>query len=128
VAKPELEFFRPDALPWQPAAGSATAGAGGPGVHEKILSRDPATGDVTRLLRFDAGVETTETIAHDFWEEVWILDGELVDLGKQQTFGAGMYACRPPGMPHGPYRTPGGCTMLELRYGRARPATPGSGA
>jgi hypothetical protein len=120
MPKPEHEFFRPDALPWQPVAGSAVGGAGGPGVSEKILSRDPDTGDVTRLLRFDAGVETHETITHDFWEEVWILEGEIVDLGKQQTFSTGMYACRPPGMVHGPYRVARGCTMFELRYGRAR--------
>jgi hypothetical protein len=72
------------------------------------------------MLRFDPGVETAETIAHDFWEEVFILDGELIDLGKRQTFRAGMYACRPPGMVHGPYRTPTGCTTLEIRYGKTR--------
>jgi hypothetical protein len=119
MPKPEREFFRPDHLPWEAVAASPTGGAGGPGVRQKILSRDDATGDVTRLLRFDAGVETAETISHDFWEEVWILEGELVDLGKQQTFTAGMYACRPPGMPHGPYRVPRGCLTLEIRYGKA---------
>jgi len=116
MPKPEHEFFRPDALPWQPVSGSATGGAGGPGVHEKILARDPDTGDVTRLLRFAAGVESSETITHDFWEEVWILEGELIDLGKRQTFTAGMYACRPPGMVHGPYRVPRGCLTFEIRY------------
>jgi hypothetical protein len=75
---------------------------------------------VTRLLRFEAGVETRETITHDFWEEVWILEGELRDVGKQQTFGAGMYACRPPGMVHGPYRVEHGCLTLEFRYGKGR--------
>jgi hypothetical protein len=120
MPKPELEFFRPDHLPWEAVTGSATAGAGGPGVRQKILSRDPDSGDVTRLLRFDAGVETTETIAHEFWEEVFILAGELIDLGKGQTFKEGMYACRPPGMMHGPYRVPGGCTLLEIRYGNVR--------
>lgn len=123
MPKPELEFFRPDHLPWEAVAASPTSGAGGPGIRQKILSRDEATGDVTRLLRFDAGVETTETISHDFWEEVWILDGELIDLGKRQTFTAGMYACRPPGMLHGPYRVPRGCMTLEIRYGK-----PGGGA
>jgi hypothetical protein len=29
-----------------------------------------------------------------------------------------MYACRPPGMVHGPYRVPRGCMMLEMRYHR----------
>lgn len=116
MSKPELEFFAPDDLPWRPVTGSPTAGVGGPGVQEKVLSRDPETGDVTRLLRFEAGVETTEAIRHDFWEEVWILEGELHDLGKRETFRAGMYACRPPGMLHGPYRVPRGCLTLEIRY------------
>jgi len=84
-------------------------------VSQKILSRNE-DGDVTRLLRFDAGVETSGTITHDFWEEVWILEGELMDLGKGQTFTAGMYACRPPGMVHGPYRVPKGCVTFEVRY------------
>lgn len=122
MPKPELEFFSPETLPWEPVEGSPTGGAGGPGVEQKILARDPETGDVTRLLRFAPGVETRETIAHDFWEEVFILEGELIDLGKRQTFTAGMYACRPPGMVHGPYRTPKGCVTLELRYGKARQA------
>ena len=118
MPKPPLEFFRPDDVPWRPSAGSATAGAGGPGIEEKILSRDPDTGDVTRLLRFAPGVETGETIAHDFWEEVWILHGSLTDLGLQRTFTAGMYACRPPGMSHGPYRSPSGALLFETRYHR----------
>jgi ChrR-like protein with cupin domain len=119
MAKPELEFFKPDHLPWEPVAASRTGGAGGAGVQQKILSRDVETGDLTRLLRFEAGVETSEAISHDFWEEVWILEGELIDLGKRQTFTAGMYACRPPGMLHGPYRVPTGCTTLEIRYGKS---------
>lgn len=124
MPKPEHEFFDPSALPWQPVAGSVTGGAGGPGVSEKILARDPDSGDVTRLLRFEAGVETAETITHDFWEEVWIVAGTLIDLGKQQTFTAGMYACRPPGMAHGPYRVPaGGCVTFEIRYGKTRGAS-----
>jgi hypothetical protein len=118
MPKPELEFFAPDRLVWEPVAASPTGGAGGSGVRQKILSRDAETGDLTRLLRFDAGVETTEAIAHDFWEEVWILEGELIDLGTGQTFTAGMYACRPPGMIHGPYRVPAGCLTLEIRYGK----------
>lgn len=116
MAKPELEFRRPDQIPWQPVTGSSTVGAGGPGITQKILSQDEERGDVTRLLKFDAGSETKGTIAHDFWEEVWILEGEITDLGKNQTFTAGMYACRPPGMAHGPYRASRGCITLEFRY------------
>ncbi len=124
MPKPELEFFRPDHVPWEPVTGSPQMGAGGPGVTQKVLSKDER-GNITRLLRFEPGVETRETIKHDFWEEVWILEGELVDLGKNQTFGAGMYACRPPGMPHGPYRVTKPTMTLEMRYypqPQARPA------
>ena len=41
MPKPELEFFAPDHLPWEPVVGSATGGAGGPGIQQKILSHDP---------------------------------------------------------------------------------------
>src|SRR6058998_1797956 len=117
MPKPELEFFKPDHIAWEPVASSATGGAGGAGVSQKILSRSE-DGDVTRLLRFAAGVQTSETITHDFWEEVWIVDGSLTDLGLGRTFSAGMYACRPPGMPHGPYRSPAGALLFETRYRR----------
>ncbi len=116
MPKPEREFFKPDHLPWEPVAGSAAGGAGGPGIAQKILSRDPVTGDLTRLLRFDAGVRTPDTIAHDFWEEVWIVEGTVVDLGKNETYTAGMYACRPPGMRHGPYASATGALLYEIRY------------
>ncbi len=114
MAKPELEFFRPEDLPWQPVAGSATAGVGGPGTMAGVLSR----GDVTRLLHFKPGVETRGTIVHDFWEEVWLPEGSLIDRGERQTFSAGRYACRRPGMRHGPYRSPGGALLFETWYRR----------
>jgi ChrR-like protein with cupin domain len=116
--KPAIEFCRPDGVPWTTVAGSARAGAGGTGVTQKVLSRDPDSEDVTRLLRFEPGTETSETIAHDFWEEVWILEGSLVDLALGRTFTTGMYACRPPGMRHGPYRSPDGALLFETRYHR----------
>ena len=116
MPKPAIEFSPRDDVPWTAVTGSARAGAGGAGIVEKILSRDPDSGDVTRLLRFAPGTETSETIAHDFWEEVWILEGGLVDMGLGRTFTAGMYACRPPGMSHGPYRSPEGALLFETRY------------
>ena len=95
-------------------AASPTGGAGGPGVRQKILSRDPERGDVTRLLRFDAGVETTETITHDFWEEIYIVSGVLECGGR--AYPAGSVAVRPPGMPHGPFHSAAGCVSFEVRY------------
>ncbi len=115
MSKLEREFFDPledDQLRWEPIGGDES------GLTEKILSFDSDTGDCTRLLRFPPGSDTTPngTLRHDFWEEVWILEGELHDLKLGLTFGRGMYACRPPGMPHGPWRSEPGALTLEVRY------------
>jgi hypothetical protein len=105
--KQELEFFDVSGLPWKEI---------GPGLAEKTLAGEPGTPAHTRLLRFDPGTVTSETLTHDFWEELWILEGSLTDLRLEQTFTAGMYACRPPGMEHGPWRTEDGCITFEVRY------------
>lgn len=111
MPKPELEFQLPTA-DWRPAGGDA------PGIWEKILARDEATGDYTRLMRFEPGADSSVngTLTHDFWEEVYIVEGDLTDLRLGETFTAGMYACRPPGMEHGPWRSKEGVLMVELRY------------
>jgi hypothetical protein len=115
MAKPELEFFDPLAgrPAWRTVAGDATGR-----LRELILSREGASDTFSRLLRFPPGTDTTPngTLTHDVWEEVWILEGTLHDLRLDQTFTTGMYACRPPGMPHGPWRSDGGCLTLEVRY------------
>lgn len=115
MPKEEREFFDVEEIPWRPVAGQA-------GLQERILSRDPESGDYTRLLRFEPGADTTPAGVqrHDFWEEVWIVEGAIHDLTLDRTFRAGMYACRPPGMAHGPWRSPGGCVTFEIRYYRRR--------
>lgn len=110
MPKPEYEFHRPAAA-WQPGDSRVS------GIWSQVLAEDPDTGDLTALQRYDPGVDTTPIGArvHPYWEEVFILAGDLTDLRLGQTFTAGMYACRPPGMVHGPWRTEGGVLMLELR-------------
>lgn len=107
--KEEREFYAPAELPWikDPAS---------PGVSQRVLSADGPV-ILTRLARWRPGLDTSPAgvIRHDYVEEVYLLEGELTDLSLGQTFSAGSYACRPPGMPHGPYRTGPGCTMLEIR-------------
>jgi len=117
MSKPELEFHDTAQVSWR-----AIDGSGGQ-LEEKILSEDPASGTASRILRFAPGADTTPfgTQVHDFWEEVYILTGEIVDLELDESFTAGMYACRPPGMRHGPWRSPSGCTTFEVRY-RVEPA------
>ena len=110
MPKPELEFFDPTSIPHQPVGGVR-------GLSEQILARDEETGDYTRMLHFEPQTDTSAMgpQSHDFWEEVWIIEGSIHDLTLGQTFTAGMYACRPPGMPHGPWRSDGGCTTIEFR-------------
>ena len=113
MAKPEMEIQNIDHIPWQPVTG---AGVSGPGVYQKILSVDAETGNFTRLLKFEPGVETTETLSHDVWEEIWVIKGSLIDKKKNLVLTEGMYGCRPPGMEHGPYSAPTGCITFEIRY------------
>ena len=110
MPKPEYEFFPHENIPWEPLEV--------PGMYQKILSKDPDSGDYTRMLRFDPGVDSSAlgTQYHDFWEEVYILQGDMFDIPLNQNFTAGMYACRPPGMPHGPWRSKEGCMTVEMRY------------
>lgn len=111
--KQEQEFH-------QPAGEWHQAGLTSSGIWDQILAQDTGSGDATLLQRYEAGAATPpETIAHEYWEEVMILSGELTDLGLGRTFTAGMYACRPPGMKHGPYRSGPGCSMFVfIRYER----------
>jgi hypothetical protein len=107
--KEEREFYDPAELPWAEDPAS-------PGVSQRVLSADGPV-ILTRLARWRPGLDTSPAgvIRHDYVEEVYLIEGELTDLTLGQTFTAGSYACRPPGMPHGPYRTDPGCTMLEIR-------------
>jgi len=113
MGKPEREFFAVTDVDWTPAMGGLV-----PGMYERILATDPDTGVASRLLRFDPGTDTRAAgpQIHPFWEEVYILEGALHDLTLDQTFGAGTFACRPPGMAHGPWVAPVGCLTFEVRY------------
>jgi 2-keto-4-pentenoate hydratase/2-oxohepta-3-ene-1,7-dioic acid hydratase in catechol pathway len=112
IRKPELEFGQADKVAWIPVPGGVA------GQTERILAADSDTGVATRMLRFEPGTDTSElgVVRHDFWEEVYILDGDLYDLTLGKEFTAGSYACRPPGMPHGPWRSRAGCVTFEVRY------------
>jgi len=95
MAKPEHEFFPVKTIPWTKVAGADV------GMTERILAKDPDANGVQ---------------VHDIWEEVYILEGAFEDLELKQTFRAGEYACRPPGMRHGPWRSDTGCITFEVRY------------
>jgi ChrR Cupin-like domain len=113
MKKPQQEFFPVSDIAWTPAMQGTV-----PGLYERILSTDAETGVATRMLRFDPGINTSAAgpQVHDFWEEVYILEGSLYDLTLKQSFPSGTYACRPPGMRHGPWSAAEGCLTFEVRY------------
>ena len=112
MSKPEFEFFPVTEVGWTRCPGDV------PGLYERILASDGNSGVATRMLRFEPGTDTSVngTQTHVFWEEVYILEGAIYDTGLKKNFTAGMYACRPPGMKHGPWISKEGCTTFEVRY------------
>ncbi len=95
------------------------------GIKQKILAgfidEKNKQGNRTRLLRFAPGVFTTKPFIHDYWEEVYLVSGDLIVGNDQngkggQAFEANTYACRPPGTFHGPFKSRDGCLLLEIHY------------
>lgn len=117
MPKEQLEFFDVNQRPWEPVPGSKCTG-----LAQRVLAGDPGSPYHTRMLKFEQGTDTTPNGVqiHEYWEEVYILEGSLIDLSLNQEFTAGMYACRPPGMRHGPWKSPNGCTTFEVRYSLPR--------
>lgn len=87
-------------------------------LSQRVIAHDPGTGIATRILHNAPGTDTSPNgvQVHDFWEELYIIEGSLIDLRLNEEFSAGMVACRPPGMEHGPWKSPNGCTIFEVRY------------
>ncbi|MCB1480479.1 MAG: cupin domain-containing protein [Rhodobiaceae bacterium] len=120
IDKEHLEFHAVDlGSGWETPPGYPA------GIQQKILagSLDEAAkkGNRTRLLRFAPGVYTTKPFVHDYWEEVYQLSGDLT-VGNDEngeggeSFAPNTYACRPPGAYHGPFKSEGGCLLLETHY------------
>jgi hypothetical protein len=120
INKKHAEFHAVDlASGWEVPSGYPA------GIEQKILSGTldelNKRGSRTRLLRFAPGVYTTEPFVHEYWEEVYLLSGELT-VGNDAAGEGGVafepntYACRPPGAPHGPFKSARGCLLLEIHY------------
>lgn len=118
ITKQHLEFH-----PLDLATGWAVPDGYPQGIEQKILTGDlderAGSGSRTRLLRFRPGAFTTRPFVHDYWEEVFLVTGDLF-VGSDEdglggiAYGPNTYACRPPGVHHGPFRSQGGCLLLEM--------------
>ena len=120
VNKEHKEFHQIDmSSGWETPAGYPR------GIEQKILAGalDEANkrGTRSRLLRFAPGVYTTVPFVHDYWEEVYLVSGDLTVGNDAQgqggtPFPPNTYACRPPGAHHGPFKSENGCLLFELHY------------
>ena len=95
------------------------------GIQQKILAgsldETAKTGNRSRLLRFAPGVYTTKPFVHDYWEEVLLISGDLTVGNNErgeggETFTPLTFACRPPGVFHGPFKSKAGCLLFEIHY------------
>lgn len=120
TTKPHLEFHRLNMEDgWETPAGYPK------GIKQKILAGalDEAgrTGNRTRLLSFEPGTYTKAPFVHEYWEEVYLVSGDLT-VGNDEKGNGGesyegpTYACRPPGAYHGPFKSDRGCLLLEIHY------------
>jgi len=120
IDKPHLEFIPLDlARGWKVPEGYP------PGIQQKILAgtldEQARRGTRTRLLRFEPGAYSTQPFVHEYWEEVFLVSGDLCvgcdeNGNGGERFTAHTYACRPPGIYHGPFKSTQGCLLLELHY------------
>ena len=120
IRKEHLEFHQVDLRTgWRSPPGYP------PEIEQKILAgaldEVAKTGTRTRLLRFGAGARTTQPFVHDYWEEVYLLSGDLV-VGDErsgltlQNYSANTYACRPPRRLSWSFPIQKGCMLLEFHY------------
>ncbi|WP_159010934.1 cupin [Bradyrhizobium sp. S69] len=120
VNKEHKEFHAVDfASGWETPAGYPA------GIQQKILSgaldETNRRGSRSRLLRFAPGVYTTRPFVHEYWEEVYLVEGDLTvgndENGEGGTaFAPNTYASRPPGAYHGPFKSNKGCLLFEIHY------------
>ena len=99
---------------WRPLSGFD-------GLEVKLLASDldeaRCRGARSRMVRFAAGAVTHGTLAHSYWEEVYVLTGDMHRLDRPEAPSlAPMYSVRPPGTPHGPFGSRTGCVLLEIQY------------
>jgi hypothetical protein len=118
--KPHLEFFSIDRKQgWETPPGYKH------GFWQRVLASDldevNKRGSRSRLLRIDAGTFSEKPFVHDHWEEVYLAEGDLIVGSDEHGYGgtqfhAPTYACRPPGVYHGPFKSENGCLLFELHY------------
>lgn len=119
IRKEHLEFHQIDLQ-----TGWSTPPGYPPAIEQKILAgaldevAKAGESDATSPLR--SGRPHDRAFVGDYWEEVYLLSGDLTvgdeTNGPAENFSANTYACRPPGVYHGPFRSSAGCLLFEIHY------------
>lgn len=106
--RPHIEFIQAQCLPWRRIG----PGLARPDAEYKLLSRDPATGACTALMRYPPGWsrEGPEHILAD--EEFYILDGDLAM--DERIYTADCYAFLPAGWTRRSMHSQSGCVLLAF--------------
>ncbi|MGE7989358.1 nitrilase-related carbon-nitrogen hydrolase [Lysinibacillus fusiformis] len=112
--RPEIEFTDYKKFKLEPIEGLVK------GLSQRLISENSAKQEMVRILEFAPGTDTTPNGVqiHHYWEELYVIEGSVIDLTLNKVFTAGMVASRPPGMKHGPWKSTEGCVMFEVRYNR----------
>jgi hypothetical protein len=84
------------------------------GVREALL-HEHAGGSYTHILHIQAGTEFREPVSHEFFEEAYYLQGEMLNTKTNETIKAGSYVF-PPHEEHGPFKCLKTCLIIEFRY------------
>src|SRR6266498_2340594 len=100
IRKEHKEFYKVDLNKgWEKLPGYPE------GIQQQVLAgfldEKAKRGFRTRHLRFAPGV--------------FIVGNDRSGKGGTR-FGPNTYACRPPGTPHGPFKSETGCLLLEMHY------------
>ena len=82
----------------------------------KVLAEDPETGAYTRIVYMPPGFKLSEPKKHEFWEEIFVLDGYMIDYSSDKIYPKGSYALRQAGVMHGTFGSELGCTILETTW------------
>jgi hypothetical protein len=106
--RPHIEFIQAQLLPWRRIG----AGAARPDAEYKFLSRDPADGACSALIRYPAGWRREGPQTIEAAEEFYVLDGALMIDGVE--FGFDVYGFAPARAKRLSIAAPNGAVVLTF--------------
>jgi len=88
---------------------------------DEMLLHKHKDGSYSHVLKIQSGVEFPEPVTHDFYEEAYYVQGEMLNTKTKERITRGTYVFHRPGEEHGPFRCIRTCLILEFRYYKQSP-------